>query len=155
VKFQFGDFNPGRVEVLKLKFKLNPKLDIQYCIMVTNEAVATSGVITVKDLAVFKVCAPKAPCPLYFDIKWTGLNTNIGKTNQEISAKVMPSCGSSPYKVVIDWGDGSKSTGVVEKVSEDYLSKHSYTNPGQFLIKVTVSDAYMSTKTVEKTVKIE
>lgn len=155
VKFQFGDFNPGRVEVIKLKFRLNPKLEVQDCIMVTNEAIASSGGTTVKDLAVFKVCAPKAPCPLYFETIWSGLVDNVGKTNQEIKASIRPSCGSSPYTVSVDWGDGSKSNGIIKDSSEFFLASHSYASVGEYRVTVTVSDAYMSTRTVAKSVKIE
>lgn len=155
VKFALGNLNPGMSEVFKLKFRLSGKVAIDDCVMLTNEAMATSGTIVVKDSAIFKVCAPKAPCPLYFDTIWTGLAKNIGKVNQAVTATVTPKCGSSPYTVVIDWGDGTKSTGVLSKTNESFKAEHTYTSTGDFTIKVTVTDAYMATRITDKRIKIE
>jgi uncharacterized repeat protein (TIGR01451 family) len=155
IKFALGNLNPGMSEVFKLKFKLNGKIAVEDCVMLTNEAMATSGTIVVKDSAIFKVCAPKAPCPLYFDTIWTGLAKNIGKVNQAVTATITPKCGSSPYTVVIDWGDGTKSTGVLSKTNESFKAEHTYTSTGDFTIKVTVTDAYMATRITDKRIKIE
>jgi uncharacterized repeat protein (TIGR01451 family) len=155
VKFLFGVLDPGKLEVIKLKFRLNPETIVEDCITVTNEAIATSGSVVVKDSAVFNVCSAKAPCPLYFEIKWSGLVKNIGKTNAEITGTVIVQCGSSPYAVKVDWGDGTRTTGTIKNSSNVCDFGHSYLSPGTYEISVTVSDQYLTTRTVTKTVKIE
>lgn len=45
------------------------------------------------------------------------------------------------HTALINWGDGTSSSGVVDEISGSISGVHGWTNPGAFLVTVTVSDA--------------
>jgi len=65
------------------------------------------------------------------------------RSGEELRLTVIPSGGSPPYSVTIDWGDGSTSSG---SISESGEWSHTYTAPGDkpaasYTIRVDVTDS--------------
>ncbi len=151
VKFSLGTLAPNASASFTLKFKLSPKTTIDDCITVINEAIASSGTLIVKDTAAINICTPKAPCELYIDTKWTNVIKGVRAKGEPVKLEVIPRCGSSPYSMTIDWGDGSTNSGTVEGEGESYITGHTFADTGDFTVKITCVDAYGSTRIVTKT----
>lgn len=153
VKFAVGTLAPNASAIFSLKFKLSPKTTIDDCITVINEAIATSGTLIAKDSAAINICTPKAPCELYIDTKWTNVVKGVRSKGEPVKLEVIPRCGSSPYSVKVEWGDGAIVTSTVEGEGESFITEHSYAETGEFTVKITCVDAYGSTRILTKTLK--
>lgn len=153
VKFAIGTLAPNASAIFSLKFRLSPKTTIDDCITVINEAITTSGTLIAKDSAAINICTPKAPCELYMDTKWTNVVKGVRSKGEPVKLEVIPRCGSSPYSVKVEWGDGAIVTGTVEGEGESFITEHSYTETGEFTVKITCVDAYGSTRILTKTLK--
>lgn len=153
VKFAVGTLAPNASAIFSLKFRLSPKTTIDDCITVINEAIATSGTLIAKDSAAINICTPKAPCELYMDTKWTNVVKGVRSKGEPVKLEVIPMCGSSPYSVKVEWGDGSTVTGTVEGEGESFITEHSFAESSEFTVKITCVDAYGSTRILTKNLK--
>lgn len=155
VRFKIGDLTPKASAVFTLKFKLSSEVDVRDCITVINEAVVTSGKIVTKDNSVINICTPKAPCDLYIDTIWSGLDKKgVRSKGVPVKLSVIPRCGASPYTVKIYWGDGSPADkGYIQKEGDSLGIEHDFPENGDFSVRITCEDAYGSTKIITRTIK--
>lgn len=141
-----GNLNGGSVFEAELKFKLKEGYSIpEHGINLSFTSSFTSSDINpLQDYTTVKYISCAGTESISMTINWTGFNTknNIAKAGEEISAKVMPEGGSSPYEIVIDWGDGTKEK-ASEITSENYPTfKHTYDKSGKYTITITCTDQY-------------
>jgi hypothetical protein len=67
-----------------------------------------------------------------------------------------PSGGSSPYEIVVDWGDGNKD--IISEINVDNMpaiSKHAYNSAGDYNVEIKLTDRYAKTIYVRRTIHIE
>lgn len=145
--FNLGILKAGQRRKFEVKFKLSKGARISdKGLYMTNIAKATSvdSTIIAEDSAVVLVVKESPTKNIQMKILWQGLNTETSIANQgeEISAKVLPEGGSSPYEIIFDWGDGQKDKASIV-TSENYPTfKHAYNNTGEYVITIICADLY-------------
>lgn len=145
--FYLGTLRAGQRRIFEVKFKLSKSSRVgDKGLYVTNIAKATSvdSKILAEDSAVVLVVKETPIKNIQMNVSWQGLNTktNTAKSGEEISAKVMPEGGSSPYEIVFDWGDGQKDK-ASEITSENFPTfKHTYNSQGEYNISITCLDQF-------------
>jgi uncharacterized repeat protein (TIGR01451 family) len=147
VKFVIGTLKVGEKRRFELKFKLAKNTNIpENGLYITNIAKAFSSASSIDstDTATVLITRDAPLKDLILNVLWTGLNTktNSVKQGEEVSAKVMPEGGSSPYEILVEWGDGQK-----DKASEITLENyptftHTFSGSGEYNIKITCTDQY-------------
>ncbi len=159
VKFQIGTLPPGQSRLFTLKFRLAKSLSFQGdCLTLTNKATAASnGNISATDYATFMVCKAVATKELQINATWKGIDTktNQARINEKVELGVTVEGGSSPYEVVVLWGDiQGKSFAYLEDHPYKATFGHTFTQVGEYLVTIKVIDAMGRTQILSRKVKV-
>jgi uncharacterized repeat protein (TIGR01451 family) len=155
-----GTLTPGQSRRYKLNFRLSGDVHIgENPITIVNSAYAScSELDSVSDTASIVVRNATGVTPLSIFTSWKGIDTktSIGSAGDEIALHITPSGGSSPYEIVVDWGDGSKD--IISDINTENIpaiSKHTYNSAGDYNVEIKLTDRYAKTIYVRRTLHIE
>jgi uncharacterized repeat protein (TIGR01451 family) len=158
LKYDIGDLGPKESRRYTLVFKIkDPKvLPKSSNSMFLNVAKISALGLPDKYAYATIIITPDVQRQLRVDTWWKGIDTKTskGKVNQEIELTISCKEGSSPYEVVVDFGDGTKKLFTAEN-EEPHTLTHTYASSGDYKVIITANDSFGLSKRVERTILIE
>jgi len=157
VKFEVGDIGPGESRIFVINFKLSRLALAGEGQTITNTASASSNELhaVFSSASIFCPKKEQGGGELNIDIGWKGPDSkgNIAIV-EEIGMTMQVTGGSAPYDISIDFGDRTKKSFSLdgERVVE---IAHSYSEPGEYAVKISVSDAYGRSRVVQRKIIVK
>ncbi len=155
--YNVGRLNPGEGRLFDFIFRLKGGVNLgSEPLSLTNIITATSDETDkATDNASIVISSKTGSSPLSLDVKWDGIDvkTSTGKAGELITLALTPDGGSSPYEIVVDWGDGEKT--FASEVTNSKEVFHKYTSSGKYKVIIKLTDNYGKTKYVERVLYID
>ncbi len=146
-----GTLNPGNIVMTEIYFRVkNIPVSGNGTAISCQARVTTAETNPLSDSASVVYRIKRNNQPLQININWSGINTktNTAKSGEKVSIFVVPDGGSSPYFVKVDWGDGEKDYS--SSNSEGIKISHTWNLPGEYLVRIVVTDNFGKMKMVER-----
>ena len=157
VKFEVGDIGPGESRIFVINFKLSRLALAGEGQTITNTASASSNELhaVFSSASIFCPKKEQGGGELNIDIGWKGPDSkgNIA-IGEEIGMTMQVTGGSAPYDISIDFGDRTKKSFSLDGERAVEIA-HSYSEPGEYAVKVSVSDAYGRSRVVQRKIIVK
>ncbi|MCK5744074.1 MAG: PKD domain-containing protein, partial [Caldisericia bacterium] len=147
--YNVGTLTPGQGRIVDFIFRLKTGISLgEKPLALTNLITASSEETdSVTDNATIVVRNHTATEELSIFTSWKGIDTKTfnGETGEEVTLKIIMDGGSSPYDIVINWGDGEVNKFFDVPSQETKTSTHTYTSPGNYEVEIKATDQFGKT----------
>ncbi|HPV87510.1 MAG TPA: hypothetical protein PLC49_07990, partial [Caldisericia bacterium] len=157
VKFEVGDLGPGESRIFMLNFRLPKLASTGEGQTITNTASASSNELhtVFSSASIFCPKKEQGGGELNIDIGWKGPDPKGWiAVGEEIEMTMQVTGGSAPYDISIDFGDRTRKLFSLDGERAVEIV-HSYSEPGEYALKISVSDAYGRSRVVQRKIIVK
>ncbi len=154
-----GDLAPGQNTKIEVSFKIRKlgSMPEGGMVLTNNGYAVCTEYPEVKDGASVLILPSQPGKELSIPITWKGIDTKTSTATlkEPITIMAAPTGGTSPYDIIVDWGDGTKSKKLETTIDDENIFEHAFTSTGDCKIVVTCTDSVGRSARVERKLKVK